>query len=153
MPAPAFVSTITLWPWWTSSRTEDGTRPTRYSWFLISFGTPTSMMRCPSPVVWPVRFWFAGGPVVLSVEAEAGAVVRRHLHRVAVVDQRAHRGRHQADAVLVVLDLLRHADQHDALSLPCCLACSFLVRGRPNPLRQHARRSSGLFPVPVLQVD
>src|SRR5689334_8864888 len=44
MPAPALVSTSTLWPWWISSRTEEGTRPTRYSWVLIYLGTPISMM-------------------------------------------------------------------------------------------------------------
>src|SRR5271165_412561 len=42
MPAPACVSTITRWPCATSSRAEPGISPTRYSWVLISFGTPTS---------------------------------------------------------------------------------------------------------------
>src|SRR4051794_7111829 len=41
MPAPAPVSTSTSWPWRVSSRTLAGTSPTRYSLFLISFGTPT----------------------------------------------------------------------------------------------------------------
>src|SRR4051812_36769164 len=43
MPAPAPVSTSTLWPWRVSSRTLLGTRPTRNSLFLISLGTPTRM--------------------------------------------------------------------------------------------------------------
>src|SRR5271154_623850 len=42
MPAPASASTITLWPCAISSRAEPGISPTRYSWVLISFGTPTS---------------------------------------------------------------------------------------------------------------
>src|SRR5271168_3453079 len=42
MPAPAPVSTMTRWPRATSSRTEPGISPTRYSWVLISLGTPTS---------------------------------------------------------------------------------------------------------------
>src|SRR5438132_10606033 len=41
MPAPAFVSTTTWCPCATSSRTEVGVRPTRYSCVLTSFGTPT----------------------------------------------------------------------------------------------------------------
>src|SRR2546429_1287225 len=40
MPAPAFVSTTTWWPAATTSRTEVGVRPTRYSCVLTSFGTP-----------------------------------------------------------------------------------------------------------------
>src|ERR1043165_1876817 len=40
MPAPAPLSTVTTWPWVTMSRTEPGVSPTRYSWVLISFGTP-----------------------------------------------------------------------------------------------------------------
>src|SRR5258708_4762854 len=40
MPAPAFVSTTTWWPAATTSRTDVGVRPTRYSWVLTSFGTP-----------------------------------------------------------------------------------------------------------------
>src|ERR1700733_11717316 len=51
MPAPAPVSTSTLCPCATISRTEDGVRPTRYSWFLISFGTPM----CILPPVWDCR--------------------------------------------------------------------------------------------------
>jgi hypothetical protein len=39
--------TITSWPAATSSDTEDGVRPTRYSWFLISFGTPTRIFQAP----------------------------------------------------------------------------------------------------------
>src|SRR5258708_30317612 len=48
MPPPALVSTTTWWPCATSSRTEVGVRPTRYSWVLTSFGTPT-ITRIPSP--------------------------------------------------------------------------------------------------------
>src|SRR6185503_4253785 len=40
MPAPAPFSKITSWRWETSSRTDVGVSPTRYSWVLISFGTP-----------------------------------------------------------------------------------------------------------------
>src|SRR3954462_5534338 len=43
MPRPALVSTITSWPAPGSSATDPGVRPTRYSWTLISFGTPTRM--------------------------------------------------------------------------------------------------------------
>src|SRR5665213_2308366 len=43
MPSPAIVSTNTSWPREVSSRTAGGVMPTRYSWFLISFGTPTRM--------------------------------------------------------------------------------------------------------------
>src|SRR5260221_2446455 len=44
MPPPAPLSTSTLWPWSTSSRTLPGTSPTRYSCVFISFGTPTSIV-------------------------------------------------------------------------------------------------------------
>src|ERR1035438_10866639 len=40
MPLPAPVSTSTWWPARANSRTPAGTNPTRYSWILISFGTP-----------------------------------------------------------------------------------------------------------------
>src|SRR5207244_12913710 len=49
MPAPAFVSTTTWCPCATSSRTEVGVRPTRYSCVLTSFGTPM-ITRISSPV-------------------------------------------------------------------------------------------------------
>src|SRR5436190_22718381 len=38
---------MTWWPLAVSSRTVEGTSPTRYSLSLISFGTPTSMMTPP----------------------------------------------------------------------------------------------------------
>src|SRR5579875_3591247 len=44
MPDPALVSTITSWPAATSSATDGGVSPTRYSWFLISLGTPTRII-------------------------------------------------------------------------------------------------------------
>src|SRR4029453_16585482 len=47
-PIPASFSTITGCPALVSSRTMDGTRPTRYSLSLISFGTPTSMLPIPN---------------------------------------------------------------------------------------------------------
>src|SRR3954453_3188545 len=55
MPAPALASTITSWPCVTSSRTLAGTRPTRYSWALISFGTPISIAPAlrPNPGTYP----------------------------------------------------------------------------------------------------
>src|SRR5688572_28316407 len=40
---PPSRCTITWWPWPTSSRAPAGVRPIRYSWFLISFGTPISI--------------------------------------------------------------------------------------------------------------
>src|SRR5665213_141445 len=43
MPSPACVSTNTAWPRAVSSRTAAGVMPTRYSWFLISLGTPMRM--------------------------------------------------------------------------------------------------------------
>src|SRR5215472_4047855 len=42
-PAPACLSTTTWCPFSTSSRTVEGTMPTRYSLSLISRGTPTNM--------------------------------------------------------------------------------------------------------------
>ena len=47
MPTPALVSTTTSWPAAVSSATEAGVRPTRYSWTLISLGTPTRIFRAP----------------------------------------------------------------------------------------------------------
>jgi hypothetical protein len=47
MPAPAVLCTTTSWPCATSSRTDDGVSPTRYSWFLISLGTPTFIVGPP----------------------------------------------------------------------------------------------------------
>src|SRR5665647_2815630 len=44
MAAPAPVCTNTEWPCEVSSRTLAGVRPTRYSWFLISLGSPTRML-------------------------------------------------------------------------------------------------------------
>src|SRR5579884_1470101 len=56
MPFPAVVSMNSSWPWATSSATDAGVRPTRYSWTLISFGTP---MRIYS---FAPAEWF-GGPI------------------------------------------------------------------------------------------
>src|SRR5215470_2440597 len=52
MPAPAMLCTTTWWPWRISSRTLAGTSPTRYSWVLISLGTPMRM-------AYPPRFFSA----------------------------------------------------------------------------------------------
>src|SRR5262245_20241861 len=38
---------MTRWPLAVSSRTVEGTKPTRYSLSLISFGTPTSIVQPP----------------------------------------------------------------------------------------------------------
>src|SRR5882762_9828611 len=46
MASPALASTNTVWPREASSRTAAGIMPTRYSLFLISFGTPI-FMACP----------------------------------------------------------------------------------------------------------
>src|SRR5690606_4308830 len=43
MAAPAWLCTSTRWPRWISSATEAGVRPTRFSWGLISLGTPISI--------------------------------------------------------------------------------------------------------------
>ena len=43
MALPPSRCTITWWPCAHSSRTPAGVRPMRYSWFLISLGTPISM--------------------------------------------------------------------------------------------------------------
>ncbi len=48
------------------------------------------------------------------VEADAGAGASLDHHLVAVMDEFAHAAGHQADAVLVRLDLLGDADQHQA---------------------------------------
>src|SRR5687768_13572504 len=48
MPRPALVSTITSWPPAVSSATDAGVRPTRYSWTLISLGTPTRISSAPA---------------------------------------------------------------------------------------------------------
>src|SRR5204863_1140027 len=44
MALPPSRCTSTWWPLTTSSRAPAGVRPMRYSWFLISFGTPISMV-------------------------------------------------------------------------------------------------------------
>src|SRR5688572_12192558 len=53
MPAPALVSTTTLCPAATYSRTAPGVRPTRYSCVLISLGTPIFMA---TSAVWHASF-------------------------------------------------------------------------------------------------
>src|SRR5690606_16496762 len=47
IPSPALLWTSTSWPCLTASRTLAGAMPTRYSWFLISLGTPMSISRNP----------------------------------------------------------------------------------------------------------
>ena len=53
-----------------------------------------------------------GPRVVLVGEALAGSGVMLHEHLVPVLHRLAHAGRRHADAILVDLDLLRHADAH-----------------------------------------
>src|SRR5438477_12415651 len=48
MPEPAPLSTSTRWRCATISRTLAGVSPTRYSWSLISFGTPISIANAPA---------------------------------------------------------------------------------------------------------
>src|SRR5579864_4746974 len=59
MPAPAPDSIKTWCPAVVSSRTPAGTRPTRYSWTLISFGTP---IRMATPAVSSSGNASLGGP-------------------------------------------------------------------------------------------
>src|SRR5262245_20925882 len=47
LPRPAPSCTRTACPAWIRAWTPAGTRLTRYSWSLISFGTPTCMLRIP----------------------------------------------------------------------------------------------------------
>ena len=54
--------------------------------------------------------------VVLVGEALAGGGVMLHEHLVPVLHRLAHAGRRHADAILVDLDLLRHADAHRCVS-------------------------------------
>src|SRR5262249_6793447 len=50
LPSPAPSCTSTWWPCSTSARTPAGTRLTRYSLSLISFGTPICMVTTPRPL-------------------------------------------------------------------------------------------------------
>src|SRR5580693_6525032 len=58
MPSPAFVCTNTSCPRAVSSRTALGVMPTRYSWFLISLGTPTRIWASRSCSVLPAILGF-----------------------------------------------------------------------------------------------
>ena len=53
-PIPASCSIKTSWPWRTISITPAGVIATRYSWFLISRGTPIFMTKTFR--MWPSRF-------------------------------------------------------------------------------------------------
>ena len=54
----------------------------------------------------------AGGGVRRVVDADARTGRALHEHLMTGRDQLTHTRRHQADAVLVILDLLRDADAH-----------------------------------------
>src|SRR5262244_1447193 len=71
-PSPALFSTRTRWPLRVSSRTVEGTRPTRYSLSLISFGTPTSIFAIPNVIHRPRSGKPDEGPQILSLEQPCG---------------------------------------------------------------------------------
>src|SRR3954471_1719460 len=56
MPLPAWASMKSSCPCETSSATDAGVRPTRYSWTLISFGTPIRIYSLAPAVL-------VGGPI------------------------------------------------------------------------------------------
>src|SRR3989442_13399997 len=85
MPAPAFVSTTTWCPSATSSRTEVGVRPTRYSCVLTSFGTPMITRISSSLSRLGERFDQRG----LLTELELCDLVAVHLIRAVGEAQRA----------------------------------------------------------------
>jgi hypothetical protein len=58
----------------------------------------------------------ANGAVGVVVESDAGPGAGLHQHLMTMVDQLPRGAGRQADAVLMILDLLRHADEHDAVS-------------------------------------
>src|SRR3990167_6055168 len=71
MLAPAWVCTSTTCPRLVNSCTLAGTMPTRYSWFLISLGTPISMPI--SPVVVVMESWGKSSePSLVRLEARTG---------------------------------------------------------------------------------
>src|ERR1043166_8636928 len=81
MPAPALVSTSTLWPWWISSRADEGTRPTRSSWVLISLGTPISMIVSRHRrILGRANSWAELGPIDRGgrYHGGAGSIPQRH---------------------------------------------------------------------------
>src|SRR5215475_3490662 len=71
-PSPALFSTRTWWPLRVSSRTVEGTRPTRYSLSLISFGTPTSIFAIPNVIHRPRSGKPDEGPQILRLEQPCG---------------------------------------------------------------------------------
>src|SRR5262245_64300133 len=80
MPSPAPRSTVTRWPCATSSRALVGVNPTRYSWTLISFGTPMSM-----PVSFRPRACAANNSPMMDGDGArpiAAATLRGHVARV-----------------------------------------------------------------------
>src|SRR5687768_3486673 len=89
-PAPASCSITTECPRLTSSTTPAGVIATRYSWFLISFGTPTSIVAAYS------RYRSAASDNVLSRvrTIRAGAAAHRQ--------PAARRGDHRAQRPLRV---------------------------------------------------
>src|SRR5688572_9917140 len=76
---PPSRCTITWWPCATSSRAPAGVRPMRYSWFLISLGTPMSIFRPPRAIANWVRppVPRAGGGIVAFVGGPRGPKLRQ----------------------------------------------------------------------------
>ena len=96
MPSPAPRSTMTSWPCRTTSFTLSGVRPTRYSWFLISLGTPMSMeaasLLCemyggsPAPGVRPRALPPSSGSITPGAhDPGAGTAGRRGVTRLTPV--------------------------------------------------------------------
>src|SRR5450759_4279605 len=104
--APAFFSTLTRWPHEVSSRTLAGVRPTRYSLFFISFGTPIHIvLSLFIPIVLQEARPVCGRPPWLfDCLEDAGKLAEQLVNVFFLKDQR----RGQRD------DVAGHADQ-DAL--------------------------------------
>src|SRR2546422_93121 len=96
LPAPAPSWTSTACPAWTRARTPAGTRLTRYSWSLISFGTPTCIPKPRSAAA--VRLRRLSVVVDLGLLQLAAGV---HVHGLPLgedVDRRVRRPLAVADA-------------------------------------------------------
>src|SRR5262249_5706841 len=96
-PSPALFSTRTRWPLRVSSRTVEGTRPTRYSLSLISFGTPTSIFAIPMSSTAPApenrmrgrKFYVSSSPVATTAHsslARRDSALLDFRHRVAFLN-------------------------------------------------------------------
>src|SRR5436853_216098 len=128
--AAASCTTNTWWPCSTASRTLGGVMPTRYSWTLISFGTPMRIAELQTSK-WPA----SRPPAVRDLDHGKGRVAQKLARLLGYALAMLHRARR----------VIRNPERRPALGRPHVVGAEKL-----RHVPRHARELGG--PLGILRV-